>query len=448
MREFWNRYSEHYRRNLALAIPVVLSQVGQVVAQLSDNAMVCLWGAQPLAAASFGGSVFFILFIFAVGISLGITPLVGAMYARGEHSSSASCLQNSIVLYTLLGVALFAVQMAIVPFMKHMGQTPEVVEMAIPYYRYLVWSVIPFMLFASFKQFLEGVGNTKVAMVIIITANLTNIFLNWVFIYGHLGAEAMGTAGAGLATLISRIMMPLMILFHFWRKDSLRRYLRMFDRARFSRQGVRMLLTVGLPIAMQMMMEGTAFALSSIMMGWIGAVELAANQIAMTLSNVAFMVVLGISSATTIRVSHEYGVGNYTDLDRASNASYHIGWIWNSLMALLFILFRHRLPLFFTSDPQVVETAAMLLVCAGIFQIFDGMQSISVGVLRGMRDVNTVMGIAFLSYLVINLPLGYLLAFTLGVGPVGLWIGFIGGLAVAALLLYTRYRRLLARHRA
>ncbi|MCD8172935.1 MAG: MATE family efflux transporter [Alistipes sp.] len=434
-------YSEHYLLNLRLAGPVVLSQVGQVTVQIFDNAMVGRLGALPLAAVSFGGTIFFMIFVLVNGLSMGLTPLVGEQYSRGRFRRAAAYFQNSLVLYTLLGVAAFALSQAIVPLMFRMNQPAEVVAGSIPYYRYATLSIIPFMLFASFKQFLEGVGNTTANMVIIITANCINVALNWVFIYGNLGAPEMGAAGAGLATLISRICMPLFAVIFFFCKDRFRRYFRYFRRELFAPRWNGDLLRIGLPIAVQMFLEGSAFALTSIMMGWIGTVEIAANQITLIVSNFAFMVVLGIGAATTIRVSHEFGAGNLKRMRLAAGASYRITLAWNMFTALLFVLLRNRIPALFTTDPEVLRVASKLMWFAAAFQFSDGLQCISVGILRGMQDVRQVMYIAFFSYIVINLPVGYLCAFVLGWGPGGLWIGYIFGLSVAAALLMYRFSR-------
>lgn len=228
------KYREHYLLNLKLAGPVVLSQVGQVTVQIFDNAMVGRLGALPLAAVSFGGTIFFMIFVLVNGLSMGLTPLVGEQYARGRFRRAAAYFQNSLLLYTALGIAAFALSQAIVPLMFHMNQPEEVVTGAVPYYRYVTLSIIPFMLFASFKQFLEGVGNTTANMVIIITTNCINIALNWVFIYGNLGAPEMGAAGAGLATLISRVCMPVFALAYFLGKERFRRYFRYFKRDVFA----------------------------------------------------------------------------------------------------------------------------------------------------------------------------------------------------------------------
>ena len=258
----------------------------------------------------------------------------------------------------------------------------------------------------------------------------------------------IGEAGVGLATLISRICMPLMMLAYFLRDVSFRRYLLFFTWAAQGWRRIRQLLSVGLPISVQMVLEVSAFALSSIMMGWIGAVELAAHQIVVTFGNFAFMAMVGISSATTILVSHRFGRGDLDGLTRAATASCHLALMTNFLTMCCFIGLRHWIPLLFTSDTAVAAVAAQLFIMAGLYQFSDGLQVVLLGVLRGMQDVKIVMRYAFVSYIVINLPVGYLCAFTLGMGAPGLWVGFIFGLGVAALLYWRRYRRLIRRIRA
>lgn len=439
------KLKEEYGKTLTLAIPVVLSQVGQLVVQFVDNAMVGRLGATPLAGVAFAGNIYFFLFIFGMGIAMGLTPLVGEMYAKGQFRNSASFLKNSILLYLSIGVVICAVQFAIIPLFSHMGQPPEVVEAAIPYYRYLVWSIIPLMLFFAFKQFLEGVGNTKVAMVIVIVSNVVNVIFNYLLIYGKFGFPEMGATGAGLSTLISRILTPILIIGYFFWSHSLRRYLAFYNTQSFSRKKIRSLLAMGFPISMQMTLEGGAFAITGIMMGWFGTVALASNQVAMILSNMAFMIVVSIGSATTIRVSHEYGTRNFAGIRRIVPASIHIALAWNTFTALLFISCRHLLPQIFTQDAEVIAMTGQLLVFVALYQFSDGIQAIYMSVLRGMQDVTATSVIAFISYIVINLPVGYLFAFVLDMGPRGLWLGYIFGLTVAAVLLSSRYRRFVAK---
>lgn len=435
-------YKDQYKQTLRLAAPIMLAQIGVVAVQLFDNAMVGRLGALPLAGVSFGGSVFFLVFIFCIGISMALTPLVGEQYSKGKFRASASLLQNSLVLFTVIGVIGWAVAMGLILLMPYLGQPDGVVEAATPYYKYLAWSLVPLMIFGSFRQFLEGIGNTAVNMAIILTSNLVNILFNWLLIYGNCGFPEMGAAGAGLATLISRICMPVMAIAWFLLVPRFRRYLRYFNKAYFNRRQMWTIFRVGFPISSQMFMEGGAFVLTSIMMGWFHSAEIVAgNQIATVVSNFAFMIVIGIGSATTIRVSHEYGRGNLRALKRSGLASYQMTLIWNTLTALFFILFREHIARIFTDDPEVIRVAGHLIIFVAAFQFSDGLQSISVGILRGLQDVKVVMRIAFISYIVINLPVGYLCAFILDWGPGGLWVGFIFGLSIAAVLLIARFRK-------
>lgn len=439
----FSAYKQQYKANLLLALPVVLTQFGQIFVQVADNLMVGRYGGNdptPLAAVSFGGAVFFILFIASIGIALGLTPLIGELYAQGDRERSARYLHAGIVFYTLLGLIATAVQLAVVPLMHHLGQPAEVVEQAIPYYRMLAYSMGPVMLFFAFKQFLEGVGNTKVEMVVTILANLANVGFNWVFIYGLLGFEAMGAQGAGLGTLLSRILMPLMIVGYFCR-SRYKTYLVGFRPLRLRRDDVRSLLHMGGPISLQMFLEASAFVGTGIMMGWFGKVAISANQITTTLGNCAFMIVLSIGAATTIRVSHCFGARDVNSLSMAAKASYHLVLAWNALAAAVFIAGRHLIPALFTTNAEVIRLSGHLLLFAALYQLSDGIQNVSVGILRGIQDVKIIMPIAFISYWLLNLPLGYLFGFTLGMGPAGLYLGFSFGLSSAALMMILRIRR-------
>ena len=439
-----------YADLLRLALPVMLTQLGQVVVQLCDNMMVGRLGALPLAGVSFGGTVFFIIFALAIGFTLGLTPLVGELFAQNRKEEVAGYLQNSIVLYLTMGVIFVALLLAAVPLMHYLGQPEEVVEVAIPYFKYLAWSVLPFMLFASFKQFLEGIGNTKVAMTIVVISNALNILLNWVFIFGKFGAPELGAAGAGLSTLIARSVTPVMMIIYFLSKKEFRSYFDYFSWRKMmgiTREGnhyCKELFRVGLPIAGHLTLENSAFCITSLMMGWIGTVEIAANQITTTMANVAFMMVVGIGSATTILTSHAYGARDRAQIKAVSRASYTVGLAWNTITALSFILLRNHIPLLFTNDPEVVRTAGMLLIFCGLFQFSDGLQCISTGLLRGIKDVAVILRIALVAYVIINVPLGYLLCFVVGWGAPALWVGFIAGLTIAAVLLIRRFRRQLS----
>ena len=430
---------KYYGKILTLAFPVILSQAGQILVQLADNVMVGRLGATPLAGVSFANSVFFMVFVLGMGLSFGLTPLTGEVFAVGKFRKTADFLKNSILFYSLIGILIFIIATMLIPFMHRMGQPEDVVAVAKPYYFYIALSVIPFMIFASFKQFLEGIGNTKVAMCIIIISNAINILFNWLLIYGHWGFTAMGASGAGVATLISRIITPFMVVFWFFRRDSFKRYFKLFTQCSISRNTIASLVKVGSPIAVQMFMEGSAFALTSIMMGWISTADIAGNQIATVISNFAFMILIGIGSAVTICVSHAYGHRNWTEIKRYAGSAYRLGLIWNAITATVFILFRRLIPTLFSSDPAVIDSAAVFIIFAAIFQISDGLQANSIAILRGIQDVTSIMWISFVCYIIICLPLGYWLAFHTGAGAAGLWLALIIGLAAAALFYGMRY---------
>lgn len=446
----FSTYKEQYRQNLRLALPVVLTQLGQILTQFTDNLMVGRYGGNdplPLAAVSFGGSVFFILFIASIGIAMGMTPLVGERYVQGDRIHSARLLQNGILFYGLLGVAMSAIQYAAIPLLYHMRQPADVVDMAIPYYKMLVWSMPPVMLFFAFKQFLEGVGNTRAEMYATIVANVANIGFNWIFIYGHWGFPEMGAEGAGLGTLLARVIGMAIMIGYFCARSRYRQYFGWFSWRGFSLRRIGELFRMGGPISLQMFLESSAFVGTGIMMGWFDKQTLSANQITMTIGNCAFMIVMSIGAATTIRVSHCYGARNFGELSLAARASYHLVLAWNALAAVLFISLRHVIPTLFTSNPEVIAITSQLLVLAALYQLSDGLQNVSVGILRGIQDVRIIMPIAFVSYWLLNLPVGYLLGFTLGMGPSGLFLGFSFGLSAAALLMILRIRHSVRRLR-
>ena len=447
----FSRYKEQYRANLKLAFPVVLSQVGQIFVQIADNAMVGRFGGNdplPLAAVAFGGSVYFILFITGMGLTLGLTPLVGERFAQEDKRGATEYFKNGIIFYLALGILIAAIQLAIIPLMYHMGQPKEVVDMAIPYYRLMAYGMPALMLFYAFKQFLEGVGNTVVSMVIVLACNVLNVGLNWVLIFGHCGAESMGVVGAGLATLISRIAMPLAAIWYFYRHSRLREYAALLPVVRYSWRNVWQLVRMGVPISGQMFLEASAFVFTGIMMGWFNAVAIGANQISMTMGNFAFMIVTAVGAATTIRISHCYGARRFEELGRAAKAALHIVMAWTLFAALLFITLRGVIPHLFTTNPEVIALTSQMLILIALYQLSDGIQNISVGVLRGVQDVKIIMPLALTAYWVLNLPVGYLCGFVLNLGPWGLYIGYIVGLTTAAVLYLSRIRRDLRRLRS
>ncbi len=444
-------YKEQYAANIRLALPVMLTQVGQILTQFADNVMVGRYGGTdplPLAAVSFGGSISFLFFITAIGVSMGLTPLVGELFAQGDRRNSSRLLQNGILFYTLLGVAAAALQLLGEPLLYCLGQPVEVVDSALPYYRLLACSLPSIMLFFAFKQFLEGVGNTRAELYVTVITNGLNILLNWFLIYGRGGLPAMGATGAGLATLLARLCAPVLMIAYFCSRPRYRLYLEGFRRARLHWRTVRSLLRMGLPIASQLFFESSAFIGTAIMMGWFGTLAISANQIATTLGNCAFMIVLSIGAATTIRISHCYGARDFGQLTRAARASYHLVLAWNTLAAILFIALRRWIPCLFTANAEVIALTSELMAFVALYQLSDGVQNVSVGILRGLQDVRIITPVALIAYWLLNIPIGALFAFRFGMGPSGLFLGYLFGLSATALLLIARIRRTVRRRRA
>lgn len=438
------KYIPFYKNNLCLAFPVILSHAGQITVSLADNIMVGHVGTTELAAAAFANNIFVVGMFFGMGITIGSTPLVGRAFGNNRVEDVVQWLKNGVFTHFSSSVVLSLLMFGVYFFLPFMGQTDSVLELAKPYYLILCFSYLPFMLFFSVKQFFEGIGNTKIAMQITLIVNVINIVVNYVLIYGKLGFPAMGLLGAGIGTLVSRIAMPLLYLIYIIRITRFRKYFTLAHRQPYSLQRISALLKIGIPVGFQIVIEGITFSLGAIMMGWLGEIPLAAHQVAIGLASFSYMISLGISQATTIRVSHQLGKNDYKSLKMAAYASTHMVLLFMMCMGLFFIFARKQLPLIFTSDADVIAVAAQLLIVAAIFQVFDGLQVVMLSTLRGMADVRIPMFMAFASYILVGIPTGYLFAFFVGVGPMGIWYGYLLGLGLAGILFYFRFKHNIA----
>ena len=426
----------------------MLTHIGASLVGLVDTMMVGHYSTTALAAVSFSNAIFFTVMVFAMGVLMGMTPLISQQVghkasseADGEEDNKIShLLKASVILTVILSVVMVIMLALVIPFFDNLGQDPEVVADARTYYLLIMLSLIPFMFFCTEKQFLEGLGNTTVAMVISIVMNLLNVGLNYVLIYGHLGLPAMGATGAGIATLISRTLLPIMFFAFIYIRKEWRWYLR--DRSGLSiTPAVKEVWRVGAPIGMQTWIETVTFTLTTVIVGWLGKESIAAHQIATQIADLTFMLAVGVGSATTIRVSYQLGKGDLQAVRMASNASIHLVLLMNTIGAALMIGLRQYIPMLFTEDKAVIEIASMLILCAGFFQYADGTQCVGAAMLRGITDVRRPMVYAFIAYIVISLPVGLVCTFTLKMGAVGMWIGFIVALSVAAVLFHARFRR-------
>jgi MATE family multidrug resistance protein len=456
----FSSYWPYYKRNLKVAFPVMLTQLGAAMVGLADSIMVGHYGTTDLAAVSFSNAIFFTVMVFSMGALMGVTPLVGHVHGRLEkllaqgttkeeiahkHEQISSYLGNGLVFTALMCLFSLLLLAPCIPYLDAFGQEPEVATCARPYYILIVLSIVPFLLFCFSKQFLEGLGNTLIAMLITLGCNLLNIVLNWAFIFGHWGFAPMGAEGAGWATLIARCLMPVCFLIAMLSKTDWRRYLTSVGRRLITRREVEHLLTIGTPIGLQSFAEAFLFTASFVIIGWISKEALAAHHIANQMADLTFMLALGIGSATTIRVSHQLGKGDLHAVRMASHASVHLCLLMNTIGAAIMIFGRNYIPYIFTDDPEVIPIASTLLIIAGTLQYVDGLQCIGAAMLRGIQDVRVPMRIALFAYIGVALPLGLALTFPAGLGAKGMWMAFVIALAIPAVLFHIRFHKQLKR---
>lgn len=435
-------YLPYYKANLRLAVPVIISQVGQYSVQIVDTVMVGHLGeAVPLAAISFAYALSWPILFLGTGIAMGLTPLVGKSFARGDRMRSASLFKNSLLLGLVASILLMVLLGAMMPLMGYMGQDPAIIPIARGYMFYQLLSAVPMMFFAGCKQFLEGIGNTSRTMVIAIIGNVLNIILNGALIYGWWIFPEMGAVGAGASTFIARVVMMLLFVRLMFANDDYRSYFRLFKQVKITLFRVRRLLNVGFPIAMQLFIEMAALSLMAVVIGLFGAVPQAAHQIAVNLPSLSFMVVTGLSAATTIRVSQDYGLRLYPSMRRAMYASMHLITAFTVFAAIVVFVFGRWIAGLFTTEPAVIDIATYLLKFGCIFMVIDGFQGVILGALRGLTEVKRPMYYAIIVYICISAPVGYLCSFVLGLGAAGTWIAFTTGLFVLALLYYRLFRK-------
>jgi MATE family multidrug resistance protein len=449
MASFYSKYQAHYGDNLKLAMPVVISQLGHTLVQTADIIIVGHFaGTISLAAVSLANSIFIVPLIIGIGISYGSTPLIAQHNGRKEFAECGQLLSNSLFINVLTGVLLFGlVCLGSVYFLDQLHQAPDVLKLAKPFLMLMGLSVIPMLVFNTFKQFAEGLGFTKQAMMISIWGNVLNILLGVTFVKGLFGIHPMGMMGVGYSTLIDRCLMATVMGFYVFRSKHFKAYLKGFAMKNIDRIRSLSILKIGAPVALQYTFEISAFSAAAIIIGTMGALQLAGHQIALSMASMTYMMASGLSAAAAIKSGNYFGAKDHQTLRLSANASYHIVLVFMTVTALIFTFGNHLLPWIYTSDKSVIPIAAQLLILAGVFQLFDGAQVVGLGILRGMGDVNIPTVITFLAYWVVGLPVGYVLGISLNLGINGVWYGLVLGLAVSAILLYFRFKIISKHHR-
>ena len=432
------RSRSEWRELTAIAIPVVIVQVGLMLMGVVDTVFVGHVSADALAAAAIGNIYFWNAIVVAMGALMVLDPIVSQALGAGDQVAITRSVQRGLMLSLGLGVITSIVMLPAEPVLRAFKQPAAVIPGAVSYIHISAASTIPFLAFTALRQTLQALHRTGAIVVTIIIANLVNALLNWVLVFGHIGAPAMGVAGSALATAISRACMLVVLFIAAWKE--LRPHLNTIHPASLQWAPMWRMLWLGLPLGFQLLLEYSAFAAVGLLMGTFGATQVAGHQIALNLAALTFMVPLGVAAAGAVRVGHAVGAGDLERSRRAARISYVLGGGFMVATALMFLTVPRALASLYGNDAAVIGVAAALIPVAGVFQVVDGMQAVGAGVLRGLGDARLPLIAMLVGYWVIGVPVSVWLGFKTALGPVGLWWGFVAGLGSVALFLLWRVR--------
>lgn len=419
----------------------MIGQLGMIILGFADTMMVGHHSTTELGAASFVNNIINLVIITATGFSYGLTPIVGGLFGREELPQAGKALRSALLANLMAGAIMMAA-LAILYFnVGNIGQPKELLPYIRPYYLVLLASMPFVMLFNAFKQFTDSITETRTSMWILLSGNLLNIVGNYVLIYGKLGLPEMGVVGAGVSTLISRIVMVALFCLVFLARKKMRPYREGFFKLGWSRQLVSRLVSLGTPIALEMGMETASFSLSIIMVGWLGTIALASHQVMITISQFTFMVYYGLGAAVAVRTSYFNGQNDRTNVRHTVVAGLQVMVALELLLSGIIFLLRNHIGGWFTDSAEVSSTVISLMVPFFIYQFGDGLQITYANALRGIADVKPLMVIAFIAFFVISLPVGYFCGFVLNFGLVGVWMAFPFGLTSAGVMMWYRFKK-------
>ena len=434
-------YPYHYRSLLSLGLPIMIGQLGMIILGFADTMMVGHHSTTELGAASFVNNIINLVIITATGFSYGLTPIVGGLFGREELPQAGRALRSALLANLMAGAIMMAALGILYLNVGNIGQPKELLPYIKPYYLVLLASIPFVMLFNAFKQFTDSITETRTSMWILLSGNLLNIIGNYVLIYGKAGMPEMGVVGAGVATLLSRVVMVALFLFVFLSRKKMRPYREGFFVLGWSRQLVRRLVSLGTPIALEMGMETASFSLSIIMVGWLGTIALASHQVMITISQFTFMVYYGLGAAVAVRTSYFNGQDDRDNVRHTVVAGLQVMVALELLLSGIIFLLRNHIGGWFTDSAEVSSTVISLMVPFFIYQFGDGLQINYANALRGIADVKPLMVIAFIAFFVISLPVGYFCGFVLNFGLVGVWMAFPFGLTSAGVMMWYRFKK-------
>jgi len=426
---------------LTLALPVVIAELGWMAMGVVDTLMVGRLSPEAIGAVGIGSSLFTGVVIFGMGLLLGLDTLVSHAYGAGRLDECHKWLLHGIALSLVASIPVIGILVTMTVLLPRWGLAPSVLVLAQPYLAVLTWSAFPLLMYATFRRYLQGMGVVRPVMIALVMANLTNAVMNWILIYGHLGAPAMGTSGSAWATVVARIAMAGYLLAVIIIRERRRRPGLLETPLRIEPTRMRRLIALGFPAAAQITLEVGGFAAATALAGRLAPIALASHQIALNIAACAFMVPLGLSSAGAVRVGQAIGRQDPEGAERAGWTALLFGVIFMSVTALMFVLAPRVLIGAFTRDEGVLRIGASLLLVAAVFQLFDGLQGVATGVLRGLGDTRTAMLWNLVGHWFIGLPFGYVLCFVVGLGVVGLWWGLSAGLTICGVALLVVWMR-------
>ena len=422
--------------------------LGHTFVAFADNIMVGQLGTAELAAVSLGNSFVFIAMSIGIGFSTAITPLVAEADGAADKAAGKNALKHGLVLCTLLGLVLFGLVLLAKPLMLLMDQPEEVVTLAIPYLDIVAFSLIPLIMFQAFKQFSEGLSQTKYPMFATILANVVNIILNYLLIFGALGFPKLGVVGAAIGTLVARIIMLVFLWLLLKNRKKFHDYVTGFNFRNLEARYLKKIMNLGFPSALQMLFEVAIFTAATWISGVLGKNPQAANQIALNLSSMTFMFGMGLGVAAMIRVGNQKGLNNFVELRRIAKSIFFMTFLLEIVFATLFLVGRYWFPTLYLDEQdlinqadnlEVIGIAAQLLLVSAFFQISDGLQVVILGALKGLQDVKIPTIITFIAYWVVGFPLSFYLGLYTDLESVGIWIGLLSGLTASAIMLYIRF---------
>ena len=431
----------HYWELLSIGFPIIIGQLGTIILGFADTLMIGHHSTPELAAAGLVNNIFGLVFVSYMGFTYGLTPIIGRLYGEERTDCIGQKVRNSFFANMLTGAIFTAVLILLYLNLAHIGQPEELLSLIRPYFLVNLASVLFMGIFFTMKQFLDGIGKTKVAMWAMIGGNVVNILGNWVLIYGVAGFPELGLLGAGISTLVSRILMALAMVSIVIAGKGFREYRHDLIHSSLNKTDFKEMNRLGWPVALQLGMESAAFTLSCVMVGWLGTIPLAAHQVMITLSQLFYLVLSGMAAALAIRVSHFMGQKNYAAVRRNAYDGFRLNLLFSLCMGIPVFLLRHQIGGWFNDNAEVQAYVSVLIILMMVYQFGDGLQYTFANALRGIACVKPMVLYAFIAYFIISLPLGYTLGFTCGMGILGIWIAFPFGLTIAGEMYRRRFEK-------